>query len=251
MQVEALPAFADNNVLALNEPPSRSAVLVDPGDAAPALEHLDRRGLALEAILVTHHHRDHVGGLPRLLAAFPRARVVGPAAERARIGGLTETVGEGDEVAVLASRATVLDVPGHTRGHVAYFFPDAKGGGDLFSGDTVFGGTIGNLFEGTPDDMFASMGKIRALPEGTRLWCGHEYTLEWVRAAARFDPGNARLADYLKRLEALPRGRPTVPLSLDDERATSPFFRWDDPALVRRLGGAPGLDTFRKLCEVL
>jgi hydroxyacylglutathione hydrolase len=251
MQVHAIPAFSDNYVYALTAPGRREAVVVDPGEAGPALAFLERFDLGLESILLTHHHRDHVGGASRLAEAFPSAQVVGAASDRARIRGLTVAVREGDEVELLGTAAAVLDVPGHTRGHLAYFVAAAAGGGDVFSGDTVFGGTIGNLFEGTPDEMFASLGKLRQLPPGTRLWCGHEYTRQWVREAARFDPGNARLAAYLKRLEALPADQPTVPLDLDEERATNPFFRWDDPAITERLGTAPGLATFRKLCEIL
>jgi hydroxyacylglutathione hydrolase len=251
MQVDALPAFADNYVFVLTAQGRPEAVVVDPGEAGPALELLERRGLALGTILLTHHHRDHVGGVAALAARFPNARVVGAAGDRSRLPGLTAAVRDGDAVELLDRSAQVLEVPGHTRGHVAYFVPGSPGGGDVFSGDTVFGGTIGNLFEGTPDDMFASLEKLRRLPPGTRLWCGHEYTRQWVREAARFDPENERLRAYLARLEALPPGAPTVPLDLDEERATSPFFRWDDPAMTRRLGTAPGLDTFRKLCEIL
>jgi len=145
----------------------------------------------------------------------------------------------------------VLEVPGHTRGHVAYFFPDAAGdGGDLFSGDTIFGGTVGNIFEGTPEDMFRAVQKIRALPIGTRIWCAHEYTLQYVREAAGLDPGNARLAERLRRLEAASRAAPTVPLLLEEERATNPFFRWDDAALAAHLGTPLGEATFRRLCDI-
>ncbi len=147
----------------------------------------------------------------------------------------------------------MIEVPGHTRGHVAYFLPDAAAGGDLFSGDTLFGGTIGNLFEGTPDEMFDSLMKLRALPAATRVWCAHEYTLTYVRDAARFDPGNARLVERLGRLERrAAAGDPvTVPLTMEEERATNPFLRWDDPALLERVGAEAGLPAFRRLCELL
>jgi hydroxyacylglutathione hydrolase len=125
------------------------------------------------------------------------------------------------------------------------------GSGDLFSGDTVFGGTIGNMFEGTPEVMFQSIQKIRALPPRTRIWCSHEYTLQYVRESARIDPGNTRLAQRLKRLEAAaPSRTPTVPLLLEEECRTNPFFRWDDPALTAYLGTQPGIETFRHLCEI-
>lgn len=247
MEVIALPALGDNYIYMIcGDEPGRAAV-VDPGDARPVIAWLRKSGRRLEAILVTHHHADHTGGIPRLLELFPGIDVSAGAGDRGRVPGQTRFLSEGETVCGGAAR--VLDVPGHTRSHVAYFFDDGRGGGDLFSGDTVFGGTIGNLFEGTPDDMFASVGKIRALPDGTRIWCAHEYTLAFVREAARVDPENARLQERLERLESS-AGTPTVPLALEEERATNPFFRWDAPALAARFGTVPGIATFRHLCAV-
>jgi len=252
MRVVPLPALADNYIFTLVEPGSSRAVLVDPAEAEPALRFLQAEGLGVEAVLITHHHHDHVGGVGQIAREFPGIRVVGPERGRSRIPGLTEPVGEGAEPALLGRNARVLEVPGHTRDHLAYFIPGGAGEGDLFSGDTVFGATIGNLFECAPDAMFASLVKIRALPPGTRIWCAHEYTLQYVRESARFDPGNRRLAERLARVEAeSARGEPSVPLLLEEERATNPFFRWDDPELVQRLGTPPGLPTFRRLCELL
>ncbi len=250
VRVVPLPALSDNYVFALVDGAGREAALVDPGEARPALEFLERERLRAAAILITHHHGDHVGGLQELARRHPGLRVVGAERDRRRIAGLTETVREGDVATVLGRATRVIDLPGHTLGHIAWHFAD-ESGGELFSGDTVFGGTIGNLFEGTPDDMFGSLVKIRALPRGTRLWCAHEYTLANVRDAARFDPGNARLAQRLRRLESAGEGACTVPLTLEEECATNPFFRWDDPGLVARLGTRPGIETFRRLCEVL
>ena len=250
MDVTAIPVLSDNYVFALLESGGRNAALVDPGEAEPVLEFLEARRLTLEAILVTHHHGDHVGGLPTVRRRFPEARVIGATADAHRIRGLTERVREGDAPVVLGRRFEVLEVPGHTRGHIAYVVREGVGG-ELFSGDTVFGATIGNLFEGTPDEIYASLQKIRALPPATRLWCAHEYTLQYVREAAAFDPGNRALGERLARLERLPPGVPTVPLTLAEERATNPFFRWDEPELCTRLGTHPGLDTFRRLCELL
>jgi hydroxyacylglutathione hydrolase len=250
MRVVSIPAFDDNYIFALAIVSGGPAVLVDPGEAAPALEFLERECLSLEAILVTHHHGDHVGGIEAIVRRHPGLRVVGAARDAARIPGLSERVGEGDVVPILGRGARVIEVPGHTLGHVAYFVPDAAGGGDLFSGDTVFGGTIGNLFEGTADDVYGALVKLRALPPATRIWCAHEYTLQYVREAARFEPDHPRLAARLLRLEA-EAGRPTVPLSLEEECATNPFFRWDDPVLLHRLGMPAGPAAFRRLCELL
>jgi len=250
LRVVPLPALSDNYVFALVPPGGGEVVLVDPGEAGPALDFLAREGLRPSAILLTHHHDDHVDGVAAIARRFPGLRVLGAAADRRRLPPLTDEVREGDLARVAGREARVLEVPGHTTGHIAWFFPDTTGAGDLFSGDTVFGGTIGNLFEGTPDDMFGALVKIRDLPSATRLWCGHEYTLQYVRDAARFDPENARLAARLERLEAAGEGAVTVPLTIEEECATNPYFRWDDPELAARLGTAPGLATFRRLCEV-
>jgi hydroxyacylglutathione hydrolase len=252
LEVVPLPALEDNYIYAVVDREDRQAAIVDPGDAEPVLRFLDRERLGLAVILVTHHHDDHIAGIAPLARRTPGLRIVGPLSERERVPGLTELVREGDRVDVLGRDARVLEIPGHTRGHVGYALLDDLGGGELFSGDTVFGGTIGNLFEGTPDDMFRSLEKIRALPAGTRIWCGHEYTLTYVRDAAAFDPSNAELAARLARVEAqVARQEPAVGFTLAEERATSPFFRWDDPGLAARLETAPGLPTFRRLCEVL
>jgi len=252
LEVVPLRALEDNYVYALVDRPSRSVAVVDPGEAEPVVGFLERERLVLALVLVTHHHHDHTAGIAPLARRVPGLRVVGPASEQTRIRGLTEQVRDGDHVDVLGRLARVLEIPGHTRDHVGYALLDDAGGGELFSGDTVFGATIGNLFEGTPEDMLGSLTKIRALPAGTRIWCGHEYTLTYVREAAAFDPSNARLAERLAHVEAQAgRGEPTVPFTLEEERATSPFFRWDDAELAARLGTPPGAATFRRLCELL
>jgi len=252
MRIVTLRALSDNYVFLLHDEAGREAVVVDAGDAGPVLRHLEISGLRLAAILNTHHHRDHVGGNQALLRRFPGIPVYGGAGDRGRIPGQTAFLREGDEVTVCGAKARVLDVPGHTRAHIAFFFAEGDGhAGDLFPGDTVFGGTVGNLFEGTPDIMFESIRKIRALPAQTRIWCAHEYTLQYVREAAAIDPGNSRLAQRLKALEAAASARqPTVPLLLEEECATNPFFRWDDPGLTAHLRTPPGAATFRRLCEI-
>lgn len=252
LEIVPVPAFRDNYVFVLHDRALGRAAVVDPGEAGGVLAWLSRHGARLEAVLLTHHHRDHVGGVAEIARAHPEAAIVGAAADARRLPPLTRAVAEGDVVPVLGRDARVIAVPGHTLGHVAYVVENPAGGADLFSGDTVFGATIGNLFEGTPDDMWASLVKLRALEPSTRLWCAHEYTLDNVRLAAGFDPRNARLAERLRRVEGqVARGEPTVPFVLEDEIATNPFFRWDDAELCARLGAAPGLPAFRKLCEVL
>jgi hydroxyacylglutathione hydrolase len=226
------------------------AAVVDPGDPKPVLRLLQNTGCTLTAILNTHHHADHTGGNMDLLEHFPDIPVFGGAGDRGRIPGQTHFLAEGDEIAVCGAKARVMEVPGHTKAHIAYYF-STDDGGDLFSGDTVFGGTIGNIFEETTDTMFQSIQKIRELPRRTKIWCSHEYTLQYVRESAGIDPNNDRLAQRLRMLEATARsGLPTVPLALEEECSTNPFFRWDNPDLAGYLGKAPGIEVFRHLCEI-
>jgi len=252
MQIVTLRALSDNYIFVLLDDTAPAAAAVDPGDAGPVLKYLHRTNRRLAAILNTHHHWDHVGGNAALLERFPGIPIFGGAGDRGRIPGQTAFLSEGDGFTVCGALARVLDVPGHTRSHVAYFFPASEdNAGNLFSGDTIFGGTVGNLFEGTPDVMFRSVQKIRALPARTRIWCTHEYTLQYVREAAGIEPANVRLVQRLRALEAAaPSGEPTVPLTLDEECATNPFFRWDNPSLTAHLSTAPGIETFRRLCEI-
>jgi hydroxyacylglutathione hydrolase len=251
MQVITLPAFSDNYIFLLLDDDMPEAAVVDPGAAGPVLEFLQRSGRRLTAILNTHHHSDHTGGNRKLLSCFPGIHVFGGAGDRGRIPGQTHFLMEGDEIVVSQRLSRIFEVPGHTRAHIAYYFASNSDDGDLFSGDTVFGGTIGNLFEGTPEMMFESIRKIRALPRATRIWCSHEYTLQYVRESAGLDPRNSRLAKRLKALEeASPTGKPTVPLLLAEECETNPFFRWDDPELNEYFSTRPGLETFRHLCEI-
>ncbi len=251
MQIVMRTAFADNYIFLLPEDEGSGVAVVDPGLAEPVEAYLQSTGRCLTAILNTHHHHDHTGGNRKLLEAYPDIAVYGGAGDRGRIPGQTHFVREGDRISLSGMEAMVLDVPGHTRAHIAYYVAGIDGEGDLFSGDTVFGGTIGNLFEGTPDTMFESIRKIRSLPRKTRIWAAHEYTLQFVREAARLDPNNACLVSRLKRLEEEARvGKPSIPLTLQEECCTNPFFRWDDPALAKSLSKTPGLETFRHLCEI-
>jgi len=224
-----IPAFTDNYIWLVRE--GAFAAVVDPGDAGPVLAYLEREGLTLTAIVNTHHHGDHVGGNAALLARFA-VPVYGPARET--IPGRTHALAEGDEIAVpgpeLALR--VLDVPGHTAGHIAYVGASQQPP-VAFVGDTLFAGGCGRLFEGTPAQMSASLGKLAALPGDTLAYCAHEYTLANLRFALAVEPGNAALRERLAREQAKrDRGVPTVPSSIADERATNPFLRADIPAVA-------------------
>jgi len=228
MQVHAVPAFQDNYLWVVAE--GARAAVVDPGDAAPIERFLEAHGLELTAILATHHHGDHVGGLLSL-ASHWRCPVFGPAHEA--IEGIQTRLTEGDRITVpgLDLPLSVLDVPGHTAGHIAY----VRSGPDpmVFCGDTMFACGCGRLFEGTPEQMSASLAKLARLPEATRVYCAHEYTLANIRFAEAVEPGNARLAERKARDQATrARGEPTVPSTVGEERATNPFLRCDVPEVV-------------------
>lgn len=221
MDLIALPAFDDNYFWLLHD--AQQALVVDPGAAAPVIAALQQRGLGLTAILVTHHHADHTGGVAELRAATG-AQVYGPARER--IPEPYEPLRGGDHIAVLGIDFRVIDVPGHTAGHIAYFADEVSGAPLLFCGDTLFSGGCGRIFEGTPAQMLASLDALATLPADTRVCCAHEYTLSNLRFARAVEPGNRALADYQIWCEAQrARGEPTLPSTLGMERAINPFLR--------------------------
>ena len=225
LSIVPVKAFKDNYVWTLRD--ERHAAVVDPGEAAPVLDYLAREDLRLVAILATHHHPDHVGGIAELVGKF-RVPVFGPRNEP--IPTLTQPVSEGDRVAIpeLGLTFDVLDIPGHTRAHVAYY-----GAGALFCGDTLFACGCGRLFEGTAEQMFTSLSKLASLPDDTKVYCGHEYTLANIGFAKAVEPDNAALTDREARDQRLrDAGKPTLPSTLRDEKATNPFLRCREPAVI-------------------
>lgn len=216
-----IPALSDNYVWLLPYGPGVAAV-VDPAEAGPVLAEAQARGLRITHILNTHWHPDHVGGNAAIKAATG-CTIVGPAREAARIPGLDVSVDEGDRVALGDSWADVLFVGAHTAGHIAYHLPRER---LLFPGDTLFAMGCGRLFEGSAADMFAALGKLKALPPETLVCCAHEYTLSNARFAITVEPDNAALTARLAAVEsARDQGRPTVPFRLSEELATNPFVR--------------------------
>jgi hydroxyacylglutathione hydrolase len=225
IRIEPIRAFRDNYIWCIRD--SARAAVVDPGDASPVLEYLARENLALVAIFNTHHHADHVGGNRELLARFP-VPVYGPRSER--IASVSAQVGEGDRVALreFAIEFQVFDIPGHTRGHVAYY-----GANILFCGDTLFACGCGKLFEGTAREMHASLSKLAALPDATQVFCGHEYTLANIAFAKTVEPGNWQLLARENRARKLiDSGRPTLPSNIGLEKATNPFLRCQEHTVI-------------------
>ena len=213
----------------------RQAVVVDPGDSAPVVQALQQLGVQLQAILVTHHHADHVGGVDALREATG-AVVYGPARER--IPEPLLRLAQGDTVDVLGLRFAIIDVPGHTAGHIAYYCAEMDGAPLLFCGDTLFSGGCGRLFEGTPAQMLHSLDQLAALPGDTRVCCTHEYTLSNLKFARAVEPGNAALLHYSSQCEALrARGEPTLPSRMALERDINPFLRVRQPEVTRAAQG--------------
>lgn len=226
LEVRPVPALRDNYIWLIVHPDRRAAAIVDPGDAAPVLSALAAQELEAAAILITHHHPDHTGGVRELLRRHP-VPVFGPATEQ--IPGRSVALGQGDraQIAALQAEFSILDIPGHTAGHIAYF-----GHGMVFVGDTLFSAGCGRLFEGTPAQMHASLSRLAALPPPTLVYCGHEYTEANLRFAAAVEPENPDIR--LRRAECAAlraAGRPTVPSALELELRTNPFLRVAEPAV--------------------
>ena len=237
LQIELLPILADNYVYLLFDPGSGTSGVVDPGAADPVLSRLAGLGRGLDWILLTHHHADHSGGIATLKRETG-ARVVLSRRDVDRVAAIEVpgdvALGEGDEAAFGDLAFRVLETPGHTRGHVSYWFPGEEA---LFCGDTLFSLGCGRLFEGTAEQMWHSLRKLAALPPTTRVYCGHEYTLANARFALSVDADNPALKARVAEVERLrAEGRPTIPTTIDLECRTNPFLRTADPGIRARLG---------------
>lgn len=222
LNVHPIPAFNDNYLWLIQAPASAQAFVVDPGDPAPVLAYLENHGLQLSGILITHHHADHTGGIKSLLQN-KTVPVYGP--DSANIPLVSHRLKQGDSIEVLGTRFEILEIPGHTLDHIAYF--NAEGAPPLlFCGDTLFAGGCGRVFEGTAGMMYESLQKLAALPPQTRVYCAHEYTLANLSFARAVSPGDEALAQRIKEEEAKRQaGRPTVPTSIALELDTNPFLR--------------------------
>ena len=222
-EVLLIPAFNDNYIWLLVR--DGRAAVVDPGDAAPVIARLEALQLQLETVLVTHHHADHQGGVAELIERW-HPRVFGP--EQESITGCSDPLSGGEKITVLGHPVDVLPVGGHTRGHIAYYVPGA-----VFCGDTLFGAGCGRLFEGTPAQMCASLARLAALPDETKIYCAHEYTETNLRFALAVEPQSAALRERAERVARMrAAGLPTIPSTLREEKATNPFLRCGEPAVI-------------------
>lgn len=244
LEVHQFTCLSDNYGYLLHDSASGETACIDTPDAEAYLREAAAKGWTITQIWNTHWHPDHAGGNEAIKAATG-CKIVAPAADAARIAGIDRTVAQGDSVSFGAYTAIVIDVGGHTIGHCAYHLPEAA---LAFVGDAVFALGCGRMFEGTPDQFWASLSRVKALPGETTLYCAHEYTASNARFAVHADPDNAALAAYAAEIaDKRSREEWTVPTRLDRELATNPFLRADDPALQARWGGATPIETFAAL----
>jgi hydroxyacylglutathione hydrolase len=247
-QSQLFLCLKDNFGVLLHDPASGATAAIDAPEARAVEAALKETGWRLTDILVTHHHHDHTGGIEELKARY-RCRVVAPDAEADGIPEVDETVREGDEVMVGALKARVIETPGHTAGHISYVFPDEK---LAFVGDTLFSIGCGRVIEGTPQMLWESLLKLRALPDATRIYCGHEYTQANIRFAKTIEPGNAALLAREQEVARLRAAhKPTVPSTMGEEKAANPFLRADVPEVARSVGlaGNPAWKVFAEIRE--
>lgn len=231
LEIVRVPVLSDNYAWLIHDPVGGDTVAVDPGEAAPVQAAAAARGWTIGQVWTTHWHPDHTGGNAVMRAAG--ARITGPAAEAAKIPTLDVEVGEGDVVRIGTEVATVLHVPGHTAGHIAFHLADA---GVIFTGDTLFAMGCGRLFEGTAAEMFANMQRYALLPDATEVYCGHEYTQSNGRFALAIEPDNAALVARMEQVDAARAAdEPTVPTTIGLERATNPFLRATDADELAKL----------------
>ncbi|AFY44243.1 hydroxyacylglutathione hydrolase [Nostoc sp. PCC 7107] len=250
MRVLRLEALSDNYIFLLHNTQQNIAAVVDPAEADPVFSKLAELNAVLVAIFNTHHHHDHVGGNQQLMQRFPKLTVYGGAEDKGRIPGQQVFLQQGDRISFGDRPAEVIFVPGHTRAHIAYYFPPhtADEPGELFCGDTLFAGGCGRLFEGTPTQMVSSLEKLRSLPDNTHVWCAHEYTLKNLQFALTVDGENTDLQQRYAEVKTFrTQGKATVPSLLGVEKRTNPFLRWEQPSLQLAANSNDAVQTFARI----
>jgi hydroxyacylglutathione hydrolase len=236
MKIHQIPLLRDNYGYLVVCEKTRKAAIVDPSEAEPVLRRIDQENVEPVAILNTHHHRDHTGGNEGILALH-KIKVFGHQSDDGRVYGMTDGVDEGATIEIGELTAKVFFIPGHTTGHVAYLFDN-----NLFCGDTLFTAGCGRLFEGTPEQMHDSLKKLMSLPDSTKIYCGHEYTESNLRFAMTVEGNNPKLTARFERVQGLrSRGAATVPSTMEEEKQTNPFLRWDSKEIQTNLKATSGL----------
>jgi len=245
VDVVAIPQLQDNYAYLIIDRAGGQAAVVDCAEAAPVLDEVKKQGVRLTSVLATHHHYDHVGGNDDLLGQVTGLRIYGSADDAPRIPGITDRVRDGDQLKVGGLDARVILIPAHTSGHVAYYFPAERA---VSTGDTLFAAGCGRLFEGDAAQMKSSLGRLAALPDDTRVYCGHEYTQKNLEFAVSLEPGNQATTKKLADVRNLRKaGKPTIPSTIADEKATNPFLRMDSAELAAtvrsKVPGIPANDA--------
>ncbi|MFM2431454.1 MAG: Hydroxyacylglutathione hydrolase [Cyanobacteriota bacterium] len=249
MEIHLIPALRDNYIFLLHDRATQSAVVVDPGEAAPVVRRLRQLDAKLVAIWNTHRHRDHMGGNAELLAAYPGIPVYGSPVDRGYLPGQTHFLKEGDRVEFAGRSAIVMALPGHLHGHIAYYFaPTEAAVGELFIGDVIFSAGCGRIFDGPIPVAVQSIDRLRQLPDSTRVWCAHEYTLTNLKFALAIDPENLALQDWAAAAQRLRhQNQPTIPTTIGRERQINPFLRWDVPNIQQAVGMREAAAVFGEL----
>ncbi|KAK4751286.1 hypothetical protein SAY87_004768 [Trapa incisa] len=247
LQIELVPCLKDNYAYLLYDMDTGTVGVVDPSESRPVIDALSRKNRNLTYILNTHHHHDHTGGNLELKARYG-AKIIGSLNDKGRIPGIDITLKDGDKWMFAGHEVLVIDTPGHTQGHISFYFP---GSGSIFTGDTLFSLSCGKLFEGTPHEMLSSLKKITSLPEDTNIYCGHEYTLSNSKFALSIEPNNEALQSYAAQVAHLcSKSLPTIPTTLKREKACNPFLRTSSPEIRQSLGIAAAAEEAEVLLAI-